>query len=631
MATTEEQVKVTIDISDVIIKRAAEVKEAEKAEKLKIAALKRETAAAAKEDKEAFANTVKMVKAREAEEEKAAKYIAGLKAKYFAEEQKAAEAAERAAERAAKGPSEWTLALKANTEANATLKGAINQNAEALGKLGAAASAVSPELGAIVMGGQKIAGVLSAGTTAAAGLGTSLGVVAAVAGPLALVVGGLALAWSEYEAEVQAATEAQERLNVAIEGVDDIARTSREEIDKLRVNIGQLSQEEYDDAQIRVRFQSQLEKGTAKLREEETALLATREDTTEGYARQNEALATVRKSLEQAATLNEQGLQAALTNAELARERAESEAVLADRLKDRSAAQKDANVTSQDAVKIERELAELTNQRVSALDFEYNVWLRDEQAAADARKQAIEGAEIEKDLAKEQADRELEAAARQVKLRDEDAARQEEGRQAAAEGVATAADTAAKVANSISSVLDDVYASHVDNASALQEDYEKALEEGDEAQAKVLNSQIEAEQDAAMRVFKANKALAITTASLSAIEAVAKAVASAPPPFNIPAVVTATAMSGAQIVAAAAQKPPEFDDTPQVMQATGAGRTSAGFKGGDFVAAAQSLPALKEQVDRTTGGGRRRTADRMNELLVGRSNTRDLRLVMGRV
>ena len=130
----EETVKVLLDISDVVVKRAAEVKEAEKAEKLKIAALKRETAAAAKEDKAAFDFSVKLAKEEAAQVEKQQKYIADLKRKYLEQDQRerdaAAKAAERAAANAARGPSEWTLALKANTEAMAAQKGQINQSGE---------------------------------------------------------------------------------------------------------------------------------------------------------------------------------------------------------------------------------------------------------------------------------------------------------------------------------------------------------------------------------------------------------------------------------------------------------------------------------------------------------------------
>lgn len=67
-----------------------------------------------------------------------------------------------------------------------------------------------------------------------------------------------------------------------------------------------------------------------------------------------------------------------------------------------------------------------------------------------------------------------------------------------------------------------------------------------------------AQKRQAIEYARASKAIAITVATLSAIEAIAKAVASAPPPFNVPAIVSATAAGAVQVARAISTKIPSL-------------------------------------------------------------------------
>lgn len=627
MASTDEKVKVILDISDVVVKRAQEINEAKKAEKEKIAALKRETAAAAKEDKEAWANAVAAAKAKAAEEAKQAKYIADLKRKYFEQEQREAEKAAKAAEHAAKGPSEWTLALRANTEAMSAQKAQINQAAEGFGKLGSALAAVDPQLGAITMGAQKAVNVMSAGATAAQGLGATFGTVAAVAGPLALAIGAVALAFNAYEDDIKEAEEAtkklreeQEKLNQAMAGIGSLLDANASEVDRLKVNYGELSEEQFQLNELGRRWSAQLESTRAPLEAMRDELLRTN-DASREHA---DKLVAVEEALRNANVAAAIGYEAAKENAAIARERNESEATLAQRLQDREEAERrateatrEANDAAQEAARIAAERAQRNKDFVAG-----NIAAAEADIAAEeARTRAYEDAGARREQLFIRDQEQIEATANADK----------EATKKRLDNAAMLSSTAANIADAIGSLYEDAADRSAEHVSDLQDEREEALEEGNESLAKVLEAQIEAEKESALKQWNNAHKLAIAAAGLDLVAGVAKAATGAPWPFNLALMAGAAATGTANLVAVKNQEPPEFDDTPQVMQAAQNNRTNVSLKGGDLFAAAQTPAALKQQVDAMAGGNRTmRIADRMNDLLVGRSMTHDLRMVMGR-
>jgi hypothetical protein len=66
------------------------------------------------------------------------------------------------------------------------------------------------------------------------------------------------------------------------------------------------------------------------------------------------------------------------------------------------------------------------------------------------------------------------------------------------------------------------------------------------------------QRESAMAAFKIQKGIGIAVATINAIQAVAQAIGSAPPPANIPAIIAATAMGAASVAAAVAVPAPKF-------------------------------------------------------------------------
>lgn len=259
------------------------------------------------------------------------------------------------------------LGLRNAADAADAAKETFGDVGSATQRLAGAASMISPELGGVVRDFADLADVGEVGAAVMGRLGLSFGGVVAVAGPVAVLIGLITAAWMDYEAEARAAEEAQRALTDALDDVQDIAKRSGAEIDRLRVSLGQWTQAQYDDAQINREWDRSLEEGTAKLRAQRDEILASAKDvssTKEGWAAYNAQLAEVNRSIEQATTLNEQGRTAALANAEIARETAESERVLAERLKERAKTERE---TTQAVAQHRAEMAALAAQMASYL------------------------------------------------------------------------------------------------------------------------------------------------------------------------------------------------------------------------------------------------------------------------
>lgn len=279
-------------------------------------------------------------------------------AEYEAAEKKAAKEVEKATlaavaayERRQKGPSDLTLALQANTVELAGNRAEINKVKEGLGSVGNALGLIDPRLQVIASGFQKVTGVAGAAAAAGEVVGASLTTVAAIAGPLVAVVGGVGLAWHIYSERAKEAQEAQDRLSASLDEINPIAARARDEIDKLKLNLGQYTQAEYDENEIRKEFARSLENTTAKWEEERIAVeenMAAIGTANAEYLTQQDRLHELNDLIERSTTLSEQGQEAALVNLEFTRETAEADRVAAERTKERTAATKDATAAERD-------------------------------------------------------------------------------------------------------------------------------------------------------------------------------------------------------------------------------------------------------------------------------------------
>lgn len=275
-------------------------------------------------------------------------------AEFIAEEsEKAAQSVDKSAKKITQGMTKATSGVGsgAGVASNAVedVSKAVESFGDAAGKAGSNVGKLAGPLGDLVPGAggaalavQSFADVAEVGAAVAAALGVSLGALAAVALPLTAVVVGVGLAWQSYGAMAKEATDYQNRLNEALDGTKSLSTKVSGEIDKLKLNMGLLTQAQYDDVQIKKDWDAALESSTAKLRKEKDAIkeqMAAIGTANATYLKLQDRLHEINGLLETSTMLSEKGKEAALANAEVARERAESEKVLADRLVEKAKAE----------------------------------------------------------------------------------------------------------------------------------------------------------------------------------------------------------------------------------------------------------------------------------------------------
>ena len=530
-----------------------------------------------------------------------------------------------------------TEAVKAANGGLNDFKTKVNLSAEALGKASAAAGALGPEFTGIAAGAQKAVGALG-------GVASAMQV---VGGPVGIALGAalatLTLAWGKHEEQTKKNEEAlkgaKEEAEKTSSVFNKLAKDLFEATLQQQVLNKEITQAEADIQRaahgINEAYGPALEGAVNKMDELKAKL-----------AEQQKIIDEAGKSLENFGGMGSNAGKK-IANAKAEQERLNEELGRAEDAYDRlqasmnnlgavqtdnitkTADQKNATKAAKDATKdaadTERELAELADLRAKNTEANYEVWLRDAQAEADARKLAYEATKAAEEAKRAE-------FAKTLALAEENRKRAEEARQQDLEAVQEYTAQVGEIASGAGDIAGLIYEKRVANTEDLYDRYEQALEDGDEATAKSLKKQYEAEKEGALKAFKVNKALAITTATLSSVVAVAKALEAGWPAalLTVPA---AAAAGAAQIAAAAMQEPPEFDDTPQVMRAVSAGddgRVPISAKRNDLVAMAQTPDGLRSQIDRLDGGGGSRReilAERMNRTLAGRTVTRDLRAV----
>lgn len=512
------------------------------------------------------------------------------------------------------------------------LRGRMNLLNEGLGKAGSAAAQLGPEFGGLAQGMQK------AGSAAAALL-TS---VSAFGGPAGIALGvALAAATAAWGAHAEQVAENEKALKDAKEEAEKTAGVFNQLADDLfeatlqqKVLNKELTQAEADIQKAAHGINEAYGPALEGLTERIDAAKVAR---TKALADEEKAILSNARTMEAAGEQGRQNIDAERKAREDADRELEAAYEAYDRLQasmnNLGTVQTDVIVKTAKQKKEVKEVKEEVEQLATAEEMYYDQ--RIEYLAQVAAKEETDAAAKEAQAkVDEQAGLDREARIlHDLELMEEQAKKEEELYLARLQQVQDIAGSAKTVTNSIASLVDSVYEDHVDTYDALQEDYEQAIEDGDKAQEKSLKKQMEAEEEAALKTFKINKALTITSASLSTIAATAKALEAGWPALLI-TVPAALAAGGAQIALAAKQKPPEFDDTMQPMQVhagQGENRANVSLKDKDIMVAAQTPAGLKRQVDRMGGGEQKQTtAEYMNGRLTLRTMTRDLDLVMGR-
>jgi len=116
--------------------------------------------------------------------------------------------------------------------------------------------------------------------------------------------------------------------------------------------------------------------------------------------------------------------------------------------------------------------------------------------------------------------------------------------------------------------------------------------------------------------FEIVKAFNLAEAITAGILSIQKAAASAPPPFNIPAIVSATALSTANVVRIAATKAPSFEDGGIVPGSSFTGdRVSANVNSGEMILNRSQQATLFKMANGSGGSGLEAKLEQNNRLL----------------
>ena len=417
--------------------------------------------------------------------------------------------------------------VAAATEAAGTK---FDKLAKAAGPLGGVLARISPEAGEVA---SSLAGLTSAAEGVAAGLGVSFAAAGAAVAVVTAALGVGLVAWTAYNNEAQRQADFTRVLADGEDRVRTSAERARDALRDLQETTGTLTL-----AQVKKRIADEEEAKFytefSEQRSKQTALAAKAADQ-ESRGRLKLAGATREQLAEVEAVLARGREEVALiiarrqAEAEYVDERAKSEAALADKEEKLRAAEAAAASgaaaeakRAADKAKADKE-AEEAAKRVLA-----NQTARDD-AMQDSNEKALK--------------REAEQKKEEQKLED-----QRRGNHAAELARIAAEQEAAMAATQV----------RLATASAVAASIEGLANQLNDQQLDSIDTTSKAGKRAAMQQWEQNKAAAFAMSVVQAALGVAVANASAPPPFNIPAIIQSTVAGAAAVASVVAAPPPKF-------------------------------------------------------------------------
>lgn len=475
------------------------------------------------------------------------KKIADLTEKYGPLAGKAWSQVERAAIQAAKGPSVFQQAMEANTRALTDLRGQINQGAEGLGKLGAAAAAVDPDLGALFMDLQKGTGILSAATSGTALLGAAFA-------PLGVALAGLAAGYLLYKNRAEEAAEAQKKAREEAEAsakvyVDLGKATANASIDA-QVLAGQLTEVEAAQAKAAIatgeQFGPALEKASDKMRDLRKQMKDAEEagyDTSDATEEERQTYVDLSTQLGQSEK-DYDNLELAvrtLTDAQANNiQTTANQKTAHDRLKDSLKAEADEAAflagVNENLIRLDGQLADVERDVQQQNADTYAAYRADLEAAGDAREKMILG---------------------DIDQTDAWAKKQKEAAKQVSDALT---DGWSDVSSALNAYLSQSIDQHADTISTIQDQIKDAQDTGDEAKEKSLKKQLAAEEHAAEKAWEAQQALSLANATVDYAEALVKATTYGP--IGGPIVAGAATVAYGASVATINSQQPSFSDQP---------------------------------------------------------------------
>lgn len=143
--------------------------------------------------------------------------------------------------------------------------------------------------------------------------------------------------------------------------------------------------------------------------------------------------------------------------------------------------------------------------------------------------------------------------------------KEEQGREDERDGIRGMEEAAAAAADSLASMFGQALDARVSYAEALQETLDEQSATMSAEKKEALEKQLAAEKSAAMKSFVVTQALSLASIVVTGGIALEKAIASAIPPKNIPAIIATGLATAANIAAVAATPPPSFRGGGEVL------------------------------------------------------------------
>jgi len=522
--------------------------------------------------------------------DKEAKAIAASLGKALKDSEKAAK---KLGDEMAKAGKQGKAGLDQAVISTAALGDGGSKALKALGPLGGVLGRISPEAGAAA---SSIAGLTSAfegfgveGGLLAGAVGASLPLIAAGA----LAVGELSGVMDDYTSASKAASAAHTAFSAALAPMSDAIEAAKKEQDRLNAALDSGSAKKYlaisDLSAVADAKEAEATKG---LREEKAALMdvlstSANMDNFEGQIAQNriasidKEIGAVHAKAGELARLSVTNytLRGAIEGASTAttHHAAASKDLVEELLKEAKAAQSASDAFAAHLAEVEASAAAADALVAKSADFRltesaklYEQQGRDLEeyiALAETGGRTVE--EINAGIAELQTNQQEEFTAKVA----EESAKRAEIEKAAAEKAAAAqaeatartvgmitdsAQLAASVLSSVQDSAQQAYDQSLDLADRLTGQLVAGEEYYTEGQQRELQQRIEAQKDAARKAFKAQKAAGVAVATVQLFVAEAQAVASAPWPYNVPAIIEAGVAGGAAVAGAASVPEPSF-------------------------------------------------------------------------
>jgi hypothetical protein len=513
-------------------------------------------------------------------------------------------------------------AMKEATAKTASIGDAAGKTGSNVMKLAGALSMASPAAGGMAQNVADLADVVEVASVVTETLGVSMGSLLAVAGPVAVAIGGLYLAYRSYNAELEASQALEAASARQMEATSALAAKVTADRDALKVVTGDLMQVEIDAAKIQADYGAQLRETNKDLEAQKAALQARYNVAVKDTSNRAQEISDIRNSIANVKDriqtnkdLAKQGADAAVqvllqnaskaqseqalrerqdAAAKAAQRRAEAERAAAEAVAKATAANEryTSTLASIDDIGHAAQVAQmdaygrLADEAQRKID---DIEQRGRQAVASAIAAGADGAKAQELVEQHAADARAavwdDYYANLDELRAKDLKAEQDAQQAAtdeataaqqkrAEAALNAVNTVGGYATQALAMLDDSastsYQHSADMASALTDQLAAGEQYYTQAQQVELQARIGASKDAARKQFAAAKAAKLAEAAASTALAVINAIAQSPPPspFGIAGSLIAGAAGAASMAAIAAQEPTFHQGyAPDEMQA----------------------------------------------------------------